>query len=230
MSTESHYTPTSAKSEHGTTTSYIVGFILSLILTINAYFLVVNKVLTGNALLLAILGLGVLQMAIQLLFFLHLGRGPKPLYNIVFFFMTAGIIVMTIGASVFIMDNLYRNMSPSEVILKQSQEENISQVGSEQTGACTETNKNLQVTIKGNSVTPANIQANRCDTLTFINEGDKGADIVFGSYPTRISYGGEDGVSVPKGYPVTITLNQSGDFKFFDSVNTTMIGQFTVAP
>src|SRR5690606_8104840 len=127
-----------ANEEHGTIKSYVIGFVLSLIFTIIPYHLVANKVLTGNSLLFAILAIAVCQMIIQLVFFLHLGRGPKPFYNVVFFVATGGTIVVVIGASLFIMDNLYRTMSPQEMIVKQSQEENIAQISGKETGACNE--------------------------------------------------------------------------------------------
>ena len=88
MSKKSHK-PT-PKSEHGTTRSYVIGFVLSLIFTVIPYYLVTNKTIAGSALLATILGIAVLQMFIQIFFFLHLGRGPKPFYNVVFFFATAG--------------------------------------------------------------------------------------------------------------------------------------------
>jgi cytochrome o ubiquinol oxidase subunit IV len=228
MSTESHITHASSKSEHGTTRSYIIGFILSLILTINPYFLVVTKTVTGNALLVTILVFAVLQMAVQLLFFLHLGRGPKPLYNVVFFFATAGIIVVTIGASLFIMDNLYRNMGPTEVTKKLAQDEGISQVGGAETGACQGVKENHKVTITDETISPAITRATRCDTLTLINETEKTRDVVFGSYPIRESYGGEDKVTVRGGYPKTFTLNETGTFNFYDITNPKTTGSFSV--
>ena len=70
------------KAERGTITSYVIGFLLSLVFTAIPYYLVVNKTVEGNTLLATILGFAVLQMAVQIFFFLHLGRGPKPLYNV----------------------------------------------------------------------------------------------------------------------------------------------------
>src|SRR5690606_11665669 len=126
------------------------------------YHLVVNEVMQGKALIAVIWGVAVLQMAIQLLFFLHLGRGPKPFYNVVFFFATFGVIVITIGASLFIMDSLYRNMSPNELIQRLAQREGIDQVGGNETGACAENRKNHVVSVIQGVVTPTNLQAGLC--------------------------------------------------------------------
>ncbi len=219
---------TTAKAEHGTLWSYIVGFLLSLVFTAIPYYLVVNKTLQGNTLMATILGFAVLQMAIQIFFFLHLGRGPKPLYNVVFFFSTVGIILVVVIGSLFIMNNLYRNMVPSEVTTRLAQEEGIDQVGGEKTGACQELHDNHKVTIKNGIVSPRYIQAKPCDTLTFINEDDTPREIGFGSHPEHSGYAGQDDFLVYKRRGKTITLNQTGTYRFHDHLDPTVSGSFTV--
>lgn len=226
MSTKPHHAP--SHEEHGTTASYIIGFILSLVFTIIPYYLVVNKVIAGNVLILTILGIAVIQMAIQMLFFLHLGRGPKPLYNVVFFFATGGIIVVTIGASLFIMDNLYRNMSPQEVTTRIAQEENISQIHGQETGACKVVKESHVVTISRGQPSPLRIEAERCDSLTFVNDDEQKRVIIFGSESDPWSYGGIYEVAVSKGHPETITLNETGEFTYTDNLDPYVTGYFTV--
>lgn len=216
--------------EHGTTKSYVVGYILSLVFTFIPYLMVVNRSLKGTTLVAIILGIALLQMVVQLVFFLHLGRGPKPFYNVVFFFATFGIIVITIGASLFIMDNLYRNMSPTEVIQRLAQKEGIAQVGGNETGACSQNLENHVVTISGGVASPMYIQANLCDTLTFISDEGLTREFVFGTYPGRESYGGEYEIVIDDGRPETITLNQSGNFTYYDSREPSVAGYFSVNP
>lgn len=215
--------------EHGTTVSYIVGFILSLIFTIIPYYLVVSESMRGNALLATILGFAVVQMFIQIFFFLHLGRGPKPLYNVVFFFATAGAIIVIVGGSIFIMNNLYRNMSPSDITTRLAEDEGIAQIGGEETGACQGLKENHKVTIRQGAVTPALIEAERCDTLTFINEDDQLREIAFGTHPNHDSYGGEYEVVLRNSRPKSITLNQSGYYAFHDHLDPTVKGNFLVS-
>lgn len=228
MNKQSHKTTHS--NEHGSTSSYVVGFILSLIFTIIPYHLVVNKVISGDALLAAILGIGVVQMIIQLVFFLHLGRGPKPFYNVVFFFATAATIIVVIGASIFIMDNLYRTMSPQEIIQRISQGENIAQIGEEKTGACQIVKESHIVTIKDGIASPGLTEANLCDGITFVNEDDSDYEIAFGAHPDDISYGGLFEVVVRPGRSETVNLNQEGDFQFHSHQNPLLTGYFTVQP
>ncbi len=216
--------------EHGTTKSYVIGFGLSLVFTLLSYYLVVHKTRTGNTLLAAILGIAVLQMLVQIFFFLHLGRGPKPLYNVAFFFATVGIIVIAVGGSLFIMTNLYRNMSPAAVTTKLAQDEGIAQVGGQKTGACQEVKANHVVTISANVASPIHTQAHLCDTLTFVNEDKVVRDIAFGPHPNHEAYGGEAEETVRQGYPKTITLNQAGDYVFHDHLHPEVAGHFSVEP
>lgn len=209
--------------EHGTSLSYVIGFVLSLIFTIIPYHLVVNNVLSGNSLLLAILGIAIIQMFIQIFFFLHLGRGPKPFYNIVFFFATAGLIIIVVGASVFIMENLYRTMSPQELVVRQAQKEGIDQINGKETGACQENKVSHIVTIKDGVASPAHVQARRCDTLTFNNQDDAVYELAFGLHPEDVSYGGEDIVVLDDGRPETITLNELGSFAIHDHGDQNLI-------
>jgi cytochrome o ubiquinol oxidase operon protein cyoD len=227
MNKDMQHTPTH-KDDHGSMTSYVIGFMLSLNFTIIPYYLVVNKIVEGTALLVTILIFAVLQMFVQIFFFLHLGRGPKPLYNVVFFFGTAGIIVVVVVASLFIMSNLYRNMLPGEVVLKQAQKENIAQVGGEETGACKENKQNHIITISAGTLSPAYVKAKRCDTLTFLNRDKINREIGFGNHPEDISYGGEDKVLLDDGRPETITLNEVGYFVFHDHNDSSLVGSFYV--
>jgi len=228
MNEKSPITTTPPK-EHRTTGSYVTGFLLSLIFTAIPYYMVVHKTVSGSALLATILLFAVLQMLIQIFFFLHLGRGPKPLYNVIFFVSTVGIILVVVLGSMFIMKNLHYNMSPESATTKLAQDEGIDQVGGEKTGACSDIGVNHKVIIKNNIASPAHTDAKLCDTLTFINEDDRVREIAFGKHPAHEAYGGELELSVRKGYPKTITLNQTGAQLFFhDHLDPTANGGFSV--
>lgn len=218
------------KEAHGTAKSYVMGFIVSLFLTGQAYYLVVDKTFTGNTLLAMILSLAITQMAVQIYFFLHLGRGPKPLYNVGFFGGTIAIILIVVVGSIFIMNNLQYNMAPSEVTRKLAQDEAIAKVGGRETGACQTIGVNHRIIINSSSVNPLFTQASRCDTLTFINESNRTYDIMFGTHPVHQNYGGESHVPLRKNYAKTITLNQSGIFNFHEDVKYELSGSFKVLP
>ncbi len=226
MSSKTHI---HSKNEHGSVGSYVIGFILSLIFSLVPYYLVVNKTVTGTTLLATILGFGVIQMIIQIFFFLHLGRGPKPLYNVVFFISTVSLILVVVFGSTFIMDHLHYNMSPTEVTKKLAQKEGIDQVGGDKTGACQDLGANHKVTINNGKISPLLTEARLCDTLTFINEDEGLREITFGSHPRHDSYGGETEIPVRRGRTKSITLNQMGEYMFHDHLDPTTYGYFNVS-
>ncbi|MDQ2973255.1 MAG: cytochrome C oxidase subunit IV family protein [bacterium] len=214
---------------HGSILSYSIGFILSLIFTIIPYYLVVNNSFSSSALTYIILGFALLQMLIQIFFFLHLGRGPKPFYNVVFFVSTVFLIVVVVSGSVFIMDNLYRNMTPSEVTTRLAEDEGISQVGGEKTGACQGLKHNHKVYIKDGVVNPKTTEAKLCDTITFVNEDDKLREITFGAHPEHGSYGGEYEVVLRSSRPKSIVLNEFGYYIYHDHFEPSVSGSFIVS-
>ncbi len=208
-----------AAHQHGTVGSYVTGFILSLLFTAMSYYLVVNKTLTGSSLLLTIVGFAVVQVVVQVFFFLHLGRGPKPLYNVIFFGATVSVIGLVVGGSLFIMSHLQYNMAPPVDTAKQlAESEAISQVEGSKTGACEAIKANHKFTIDNGMISPTHIEAHLCDTLSFVNQDTMAHEISFGTRASLKTYGGESTVSIRKGKSETITLNQAGEYSFYDSM------------
>ena len=109
--------------------SYMVGFTLSLILTLVAFWFVAQHVENGRFDMNVVVGglaiTAVAQLIIQLVFFFHLGREPKPRLNTVsFLFMLMVVGIIGFG-SLLIMYNLNYNMMPHEVEQYIQKEENI---------------------------------------------------------------------------------------------------------
>lgn len=217
------------KREHGTTSSYIIGFLLSLIFTLIPYYLVTEKLMSGKALLTTILIFAVLQMLVQVLFFLHLGREKRPHWQALFLISTVGIILVVVGGSIFIMNNLHYGMSPSDKSKKLAEGEGIYQIGGEKTGACQGQHTNHKVVIRDGQAFPGHIEALYCDTLTFINEDDVVRKITFGTHAEHVKYAGVYSLTV-RSRDKTIILNQSGTYLFHDHNNPDTTGSFTVAP
>jgi cytochrome o ubiquinol oxidase operon protein cyoD len=94
--------------------SYLFGLLLCVILTLAAYFLTTQKMLSGRDTVIVIVALGILQAAIQLIFFLHLSTDKRAYWNtLIFFFMTLFTGILVIG-SLWIMFNLDQRVMPSE--------------------------------------------------------------------------------------------------------------------
>lgn len=219
-----------AKPEQGSVRSYVTGFMLSLLFTAIPYYLVVDKTLSGNSLIAAILGFALLQMLVQIYFFLHLGRGPKPLYNIVFFASTIGLILVVVCGSMFIMEHLHYNMAPSELPKKIAEDEGIYQMNGMLTGACQGVHDNHIITISNGTVDPLHVDAQYCDTLTFVNRDEQTRSLTFGTHPNHGTYGGESEIVVRNSRPGSVTLNQLGSYQYHDHQDSNVAGHFTVSP
>lgn len=93
--------------------NYISGFVLSILLTIGAYIAVTQHTFMGGVLIAVIIGLAILQVLVQLFFFLHLGQETRPRWKLavlIFMLITLGILVF---GSLWIMQNLnYHMLSP----------------------------------------------------------------------------------------------------------------------
>ncbi len=94
---------------------YITGFVLCVAFTLGAYFSVVSH---SPYALLIITALAVVQLMVQLVFFLYLGRGPDSHWNLVTFFSMVSIVVILIVGSIWIMNHLNYNMMSDETIIK----------------------------------------------------------------------------------------------------------------
>lgn len=92
-----------------TITRYTIGFVLSLLLSLAAYYYVV---LGGSETwLLPVLGiLAITQMVVQLLFFLHLGEEVRPRYRLASFGFMLIILIIVVVGSLWVMVNLNQNM------------------------------------------------------------------------------------------------------------------------
>lgn len=118
-----HSSPFHPTEEIGSLKSYIIGFALSILLTLIAYFLVVEHVLTYLTLIFTIVGLATVQTVVQLVFFLHLGQEPKPHMNsLIFSVMGVVILILVIGSLWIMFDLDNRVMAPMEFKDLQHQE------------------------------------------------------------------------------------------------------------
>jgi cytochrome o ubiquinol oxidase operon protein cyoD len=93
---------------------YIIGLVGSLVLTLVAYFMVTNHVFGGGwKLALVVVGLALLQFAIQLIFFLHVSAGSRPRWKLATFWFMLTIVAVIVGGSLWIMHSLNYRMMPT---------------------------------------------------------------------------------------------------------------------
>ena len=101
---------------------YVIGFGLSLVFTLAAYALVANRAqspgsgLPENLLIAIIVFLALVQLAAQLIFFLHLKKESKPRWNFMALSFAAIVVVTVVFGSLWIMQNLDYHHSPPSTI------------------------------------------------------------------------------------------------------------------
>lgn len=93
-----------------TVRNYIIGLIASVALTLVAYVAVVEQLASGLTLLLIIGALALVQMVVQLVYFLHLPEEIKPRYKLISFGFMAVILLIIVVGSLWIMHHMNYNM------------------------------------------------------------------------------------------------------------------------
>lgn len=89
---------------------YWIGFVTSLVLTLGAYILASGRIVSGIELIIVLGGLALVQMLVQLVFFLHLADETRPRFRLVSFGFMTIILVIVVAGSLWIMYHLNRNM------------------------------------------------------------------------------------------------------------------------
>lgn len=90
-------------SSHGSTKSYIIGYILSIILTILPLWLVLTHMISRTAITTSILTMAGLQFLIQLFFFMHIRESEKPRYNVLAVIFGIIFVITIVAGSIWIM-------------------------------------------------------------------------------------------------------------------------------
>ena len=88
---------------HGSLKSYVIGFVLSLVLTAIPLMVVLNDWLEGTRAHAVLFGAAILQFPVQLIFFMHLREEKKPRYNLMTLLLGLIILVLIVGGSIWIM-------------------------------------------------------------------------------------------------------------------------------
>ncbi|WP_136247803.1 cytochrome o ubiquinol oxidase subunit IV [Halomonas borealis] len=99
-----------AEHSHGSVKSYVIGLILSIVLTIIPFGVVMTGSFSTAVTLLIIVATAVAQVLVQLILFMHMSTKTDEGWNVTSFVFTVAILVLVIGGSLWIMHNLHLNM------------------------------------------------------------------------------------------------------------------------
>ncbi|MCW6567645.1 cytochrome o ubiquinol oxidase subunit IV [Yersinia ruckeri] len=106
----SHSTTGHGGASHGSLKSYLIGFILSVILTVIPFVMVMQGTASHTMILATVVTLAVVQIIVHLVYFLHMNGKSDERWNLVAFLFTVMIIAIVVVGSLWIMYNLNINM------------------------------------------------------------------------------------------------------------------------
>ena len=91
--------------------SYLVGFVLAVVLTAIPFYLVATHALPPSRIMYVIAAAAVLQILVHLRFFLHLNFTTTPNENLLAIAFTAVLLFLMVGGSLWIMIDLHSRMA-----------------------------------------------------------------------------------------------------------------------
>ncbi|HVM73755.1 MAG TPA: cytochrome o ubiquinol oxidase subunit IV [Candidatus Paceibacterota bacterium] len=98
---------------------YVVGFVLSLVLTLVAYALTTHHALVGTPLLVALMSLAGTQFIVQIICFLHLDRTAASRERLVALGALVLIVLILVVGSLWIMSHLNERMMADPQAMEQ---------------------------------------------------------------------------------------------------------------
>jgi cytochrome o ubiquinol oxidase operon protein cyoD len=105
-----HGAVNAAGESHGSFRTYAVGFILSVILTAAAFWVVMAHVMATEPTVLTIAALAAVQVVVHLVCFLHLNGSSAQRWNVTAFAFAVVVVVVLIVGSLWIMHNMSVHM------------------------------------------------------------------------------------------------------------------------
>jgi cytochrome o ubiquinol oxidase operon protein cyoD len=102
--------PSHGDSSHGSFKSYMIGFVLSIILTAIPFGLVMFPTVSKIATIWIVMVFAIVQVLVHLVYFLHLDRSAAQRNNVIAFAFAGLVIVLLVGLSTWIMFSIHTAM------------------------------------------------------------------------------------------------------------------------
>jgi cytochrome o ubiquinol oxidase subunit IV len=110
---DDHHDHADGSAVHGSMKDYVIGFVLSVILTAIPFWLVMNHVIESPATTAyVILGFAAVQMVVHMVYFLHMNSKSEGGWNMLALIFTVIIVVITLAGSIWVMYHMNANMMP----------------------------------------------------------------------------------------------------------------------
>ena len=98
---------------HGSLKGYLIGFVLSVILTAVPFWLVMKGALSTQATALTIMALAAVQVVVHMVFFLHMNRRAEGGWSMMALIFTVIVVVIALSGSLWVMYHMNLNMMPA---------------------------------------------------------------------------------------------------------------------
>ncbi|WP_066272272.1 cytochrome o ubiquinol oxidase subunit IV [Hydrogenophaga palleronii] len=99
---------------HSTFSGYMIGFVLSVVLTAIPFWLVMNNVITNRTTAVLVLGgLAVLQILVHMVYFLHMNGKVEGGWTLLSTIFTVVFVAIAIAGTLWVMFHMNSNMMPS---------------------------------------------------------------------------------------------------------------------
>lgn len=99
--------------DHGSLKSYMLGFVLAVILTAIPFWLVMGNVIPKSSTLgVVLLVFAAMQMVVHVVYFLHLNARSENGWNMLAFIFTGTLLFIVLSGSLWVMYHLNHNMMP----------------------------------------------------------------------------------------------------------------------
>jgi cytochrome o ubiquinol oxidase subunit IV len=93
-------------------TGYLMGLVLAAILTASAFFSVGTQVIYGPGIVMAVVVLGLAQVGVHLVFFLHMTTAPDNTNNVLALAFGLLIVCIIVFGTIWVMHQMDHNMMP----------------------------------------------------------------------------------------------------------------------
>ncbi|MGY2736295.1 cytochrome o ubiquinol oxidase subunit IV [Sphingomonas sp. UYP23] len=97
---------------HGSMRDYVIGFVLSVILTAIPFALVMTGALDHTWTAILVLGSALIQVFVHMIYFLHMKTSNEGGWSFLALLFTLIVIVITLSGSIWVMYHMNANMMP----------------------------------------------------------------------------------------------------------------------
>ncbi len=105
---------------HGTLQSYLIGFGLSVVLTVIPFWLIMSGVIANKAIAaITIMAFAAVQIVVHIIYFLHVNFRSERGWTFLTLMFTAIVLFITLSGSLWVMFHLTSNMAPTPAVMRQ---------------------------------------------------------------------------------------------------------------